>query len=546
MPPRIRAGSFDILPARGRGAESGGWADDILNDETYALAGMKPCLPDQTGTLRTRTDLRIAPVEVSKEALASWSSFVDRPEAWLHNSALSTTERRSKAERLVDNKRAVADYAAWLEALTTSRTPEASIAALSVAQLCRTPALRVHEGLSIDAARILLTSDGAMSAVDPETVFLYHEGSDHGLARVHPVVQADAGAFRILTERGIRDVGKEDEYKDLLREIGWDFREWDRFWQETAGLAPARALALIGDMGRNARYLKFRTVTGRFTDRTRVILPGGIVPEAVGEDADWTVDVRYHEQTLEIVRGLGIQAGPIHNGMFENEQWFSDYIEAMVRERRARLRDLRQKPDPAYLRRNQIGVLGPLSPMLQLSEAAVVRFTEQILGTEADPRVWRIEHATSGSYPAVPVEDPVTWFVRQHGLVPTTLGPRPVKGAVGPALSSLGDVLPVASCSNEWAVQLGLPATPESLIGIHWADALATAEGADASTAAMLYAIACRTLRRRCNCIVSSAGPMSCGRPKRSSLQPKPTSGTPRRTRKYRSSTFRQRPMRQS
>lgn len=484
---------FDILPARGRGAESGGWADDIINDETYALAAMKPCLPDQTGRLRMRNEVRIAPVEVSKEGLASWASHAGRPEDWLHHSALSTIERRSKAERLLlDNKNAVADYAAWLEALTSSRTPEASIAALTVAQLCRTPALRVHESQSIDAARILLTSDGAMSAVNPRTVFLFREGSDDGMTRVHPLVQADAETLEILTERGIRDVGQEDEYKDLLRQIGSNFLDWDRFWRETADLAPARALALIRELRTIARFLRFRTVAGKFVDRTRVLLPGGIVTEADGEDADWTVDVRYHEQTLEIVRGLGIQAGPIHNGMFENESWFLDYVEAMVREHQRATRDLRQKPDPRFLRPNQTGVLGPLSPMLRLSEAAVTRFTEQILGTDTDPRVWKIQHTTSGSYPAVPVEDPVTWFVRQHGLVPTTRGPRRVKGSIGPALTSLSDVLPVASCSNEWAVRLGLPATLESLTEAHWAEAFAAADGADASTAARFYSIACK------------------------------------------------------
>jgi superfamily II DNA or RNA helicase len=130
--------------------------------------------------------------------------------------------------------------------------------------------------------------------------------------------------------------------------------------------------------------------------------------------------------------------------------------------------------------------------MLHLSEASVARFTEQILGTEPDSRIWKVEHATSGSYPAEQVGDPVTWFVRNYGLIPTSIGPRAASVAVGPGLSSLSALLPVASCSADWSNRLGLPSSGDGLSEAHWAEAIAAAETSTVLGAAKVYALACR------------------------------------------------------
>ena len=479
---------FDILPARGR--ESPSWADEEITELVYALSLPRPCLPDQTGVLRPRAEVKFPPAEAPEAALTAWESCRGHPTDWLHHSVLSTRERRSKAERLFGERNVATSYAAWLEALVAKPTPGASIGALKVAEVCLNGNLRRHDEDSVRAARILLTAAGDLTAVDPDLVFLHRPGASTELARVHPEVQADPEAYSILLARNFRDVGREDEFAGLVREIDAKFADWDRFWVAAAELPAERALLLLRKRTSATPLIKFKTMHGTFEDRRYVLLPGGIVPAASGEDARSTVDVEYHGRTLEVVRGLGVQAGPIRNGAFPDEWWRDDYLSEARDKYEASTTALRQRPFREYLSLNLDGVLGPLSPMLHLSDAAVARFTAQILGTEPDPRQWQVEHATSRSYPSVDFIDPVSWFVRQFGLLPTSLGPVPAHRAVGPTLSRLEHVLPVAECSDEWATRLGLPITTDQIASSQWAAAFAAAQEAPAAVAATVYAAA--------------------------------------------------------
>ncbi len=493
---------FDILPARGR--ESPSWADGVIGDQVYALASHMPCLPDQSGLLRPRSEVKFPPSEAPEAALSTWEAFEGRPRDWLHHSVLTTRERRSKAERLHGDRNAAADYSSWLEALAADGQPASSIAALKVAEACLSANLRRHEEGSVRAAQILLTADGSATAVDPRTVFLYRPGSTTELLRVHPEVQQDPEAYRILLDRQIRDVGLEDEYAGLLRQIEHGFGDWDRFWRDTAQLPGDRALSLLRARPVASSLVKFRTAGGTFEDRRYVLLPGGVLTEVDGDDARSTVDVAYHDGTLDVVRGLGVQAGPIHDGAFPNEWWLDDYLSDARDSYEAATRDLRQRPDRDYLKLSLSGVLGPLSPMLHLSEPAVARFTAQIVGTEPDHRIWKVEHATMKTYPAIEVIDPVSWFVRQYGLLPTSLGPAPASQAVGPGLRHLGSVLPVVTCTEQWARRLGLPESPADLDSLQWAAALTAAEDVSPANAAALYLTAFRHAARpsRLRCVV--------------------------------------------
>ena len=123
---------LDIIPARGREAPS--WADEILTDDVYLGASRRPCLPDQSGRLVGADSLLLPPVSLPEEAVRAWEGYEGRPMNWLHSSA-NTRERRPRAERLAGPDQ-VADYRAWLEALTQDHTPAASVAALKVAEAC--------------------------------------------------------------------------------------------------------------------------------------------------------------------------------------------------------------------------------------------------------------------------------------------------------------------------------------------------------------------------------------------------------------------------
>ncbi len=178
--------------------------------------------------------------------------------------------------------------------------------------------------------------------------------------------------------------------------------------------------------------------------------------------------------------------------MYPNEPWFTRYKGSSISAYMAGTKDLDQNPSMDYLELDQRGALGPLEPMLHLAPDGVLRFTEAVLNTEPDERVWKMSHRTNRLYQSVVVRDPVSWFIARHGLLATSMGPRVVSDVVGPGLSSLAEFLPVASCPPAWADRLGLPAQREEIDAKHWEAALEMSlSSADELAVANYYASAC-------------------------------------------------------
>jgi superfamily II DNA or RNA helicase len=493
---------FDIFPARG-GTEAQSWADGILTDAIYDLAAGRPSIPDQTGRLAMPDAVKRPPLDVPPAALVEWCAYARRPMEWLHSS-VATRERRSRVERLADKNRAF-DYTAWLEALAADGSPAASIAALRTAAACISDGgVRQVDLAGIRRARIVLTADGSLVTVDPHAVFSGIASSSSGLAAfVHPAVQQDQAAIQILSQWGIRAMSPEADYALYLDGLTWNYQAWDEFWRRTALVPAERALEMMNARPTMLAKVRFKTAAGTFARRHEILLPGPILQEGVGPDSNITVDVAYHEQTMAVVRGLGVQAAPVQSWMPLDERWYREYLEEKIDEYSAATRGLPRKPHRDLLHPDQQGCLGPLEPILAMSDEAAARFMATLLNSDPDSRVWHIRHATSQAYQAVEVEDPLSWFIKRHGQVPTTRGPRPVSSAVGPALASMGAVLPSAVCSDSWAARLSLAQIDAEVPEATWRTAFTDALVEPATVASPLYMAACPYLpppaRLRCS-----------------------------------------------
>jgi len=479
---------FDILPARGREAQS--WADTRITTRIYELARRRPSIPDQYGALAMPADLRIAPDDLPDEALELWAAYHGRPSAWCHHSVL-TRERRSRVVRLLEDGQ-VASRRQWLEALASDHTPEASISALRTLDAILSVARPAERQDALRAA-IVLTTDGSLVAPDPAIVFSSSASVDTRLAKfIDTRVEADRDAQRILVGLGIGEVDRAGEYALLLDNMDWLFADWDAFWRATSEMEPRRAAILIDEKG-FASDLRIRTRAGTWEARSRVLLPGTILTEESTEDLDTLVDTAYHSSTLQVIKELGVASAPAVHGHLGEESWFRVYKDDVFRQYAEATKHLPRKPNVSALILDELDTIGPLEPITRLSQPARARFTSAVLAFEPDGRPWTVRHSSRAEYPVIQVTEPVTWAVKNHGVMETSLGVRTLGEAVGPELAAYSAYLPVAQCTADWAKVLGIATTLSEVSGETWSAALQSALSAERIDGlADLYLAACR------------------------------------------------------
>jgi len=485
---------LDILPARKD--ESPNWADELLNEYVYRRAAQRPSLPDQTGALVVPSGLQMHPSGVPREALEAWAAYPERPQNWCHLS-IDTRERRPRAERLLATAgRAPDSLARWLEALVEPGNAASSIAAIRVAGIiAETDATKSSE---LTRAAIVLTDRGTWVAPGPGRVFLAGDAYfESGLPLVHPEVASSSEARRALENLGIQPVDAAVELERLLGSyIGpADEGKWTLLWDLTRRLEPPRAAEIVRkNRWQRPGRIRVRTLNGSFRPVVETLLPGPIVPEDGSRDASVAVDTQFHEKDLELLTVLGAAASPTPGRGTAEESWFADYRGEVVGEYLELLGARGPRPQRDRLRFDRATFLGPLEPILHLTEEGRTRFTDAVLAAEPDPQSWTLAHSTlPDKYPSRRFPSPTLWLIRREGRLRTSRGVRAVPRCVGPGLAELADFFPVADCSPRTADVLGLPNTFSGLRPGLWAAAM---EAAGASTndglLGRLYAVAAR------------------------------------------------------
>ena len=454
--PEDHGAHLDLLPARIE--DAAGWANRELTEQIDRRAAQLPILPDSEGVLRHPDRLTLLPTAAGEPALAIWRELERRPGGWGHEQ-LNSRDRRPRAIRLGAHD---ADADHWLAAIAEPATPAMSIAAIRASAGCARESGRRVEPAG-RRVPIILTEDGRLVAPDPARVFM--SGVDRGeiadLLIVHPEVEADPDARRILTERfGLKQVDPLRELEVLLAgSEAAGFAGWDGLW---AAVRRASLPDATPKLREQMRRVKVRTLAGTWRRSWEVLLPGPIVPSDGSRDRDVTVDVAYHGQDREALSLLGVVDSPASDGLTGTEldetappNWQYTYRSQRVEAFRHEARRASGRTPQAHLvtSRDQV-TTGPLSPYFRLSKPGRQLFVTLLLPlAAADPAVtWR--HTRSTEYPEVEAESPARWLIREAGEIPTSLGPRPIARCVDSELAAWPRILPVAPVDCAF---LGLP-----------------------------------------------------------------------------------------
>ena len=225
---------------------------DLLRRELNDLLSERPIVPDQNGDLRKIRDLHYPPKEltsgnrVDQAPFEQWASCPDRPEDWLHHSALNRV-RLAAIDRLFPRNKywrpraPRASLKEWLEALVKGSSGEQAIAASMTA--IRTAAAisrSVRQGK--DLGNIVLTADNAWKPVEPDSVFLPPKAAPvvgEDASTVHRQLADDPATRKALQALGLRTPSPESTFKRTARELlGSQAEPADRQLREFWNAAP--------------------------------------------------------------------------------------------------------------------------------------------------------------------------------------------------------------------------------------------------------------------------------------------------------------------
>jgi superfamily II DNA or RNA helicase len=464
---------LDILP--GRKEESKNWADERLNELVYLRAAKNPSLPDQSGKLVVPSTLRLHPGDLPREALEMWAAYSGRPQGWCHPS-VGTRERRPRAERLLAAAgREASSLSGWLEALVQDQTSVASVAAVCAAGVIVKadpswlPELR--------RSHIILTQNGTWVAPNPGRVFLpsSYEAADFDLPIVYSDVALNPEAHRALEALGIEPVDAGGELKRLLGHTYGDDADagrWTSVWELIRRVDPGRVKTILLETEFGIARLRVRTLSGGYLPLVQTLLPGPIVPEDGGRDAQVTIDTRFHQNDLELLVEFGATVGPTSGRGAVSEPWFWNYRQEAVTTYQASISSKAGRPSYAKLEFDAEDLPGPLEPLRHLTEEGRARFTEAVFGADPDPKPWVLAHGTRrDAYPVRQFPSPVIWLLRREGRLRTSRGVKTVASCVGPGLAELADFFSVVDCPVRTADLLGCPNTPAALRADHWSEA---------------------------------------------------------------------------
>ena len=467
---------LDLLPARGR--ENRSWGDETLNRPLYSRLKQMPSLPDQHGVLRVPSSLEVPPLVAQPDWLAAWESYPDRPNNWVHRSAFTTPDRRSRVERLHDAR--PASFMVWMAALTKDGSPAASAAALRLAALVtRSDAVTATE---LAGVPVLLTESGRWVAPRPGAAFMRDpaDETDPAAEYVHSEVLAETGALEALQQLGIGRVDAQGLLQAMLvtSPEAWPVQRWHDFWTHTRRLAPEAAAALITDKLGDApsETVRIRTMAGAWEPLAQCLLPGLVVPADGSRDQPVAVDTDFHRADLALLELLGAREQP---GPGSSDPVYASWRDAYVRE--MQLQHLAVLP--AGTRRVKSDLVqvdgprppGPLGAMARLSPAGRLAMTAAVLRVETG-RPWSSWHGSRNTRPPRACPPPAIWLLLTFGLVQTSHGPTPIGRCLHPALAQHQDVLPVLPQAPALMRHMHFPRELVEIPADTWRDILGAAE----------------------------------------------------------------------
>ncbi|OBJ86632.1 hypothetical protein A5640_09740 [Mycobacterium asiaticum] len=415
---------IDVLPARGKEARS--WADRVLNEPVFKALRDSRCLPDLDGQLHAPSALQRIPDDVAEYAKI-WLAVTGNRGGWVHPECTSTTERRSKVDRLMqegDRPKPAGRVLHWLQSVVAEPGAKQSAAAIELAAN-----LILNGGNTekdVRDARIVLLENGSLAQPIRGRCFLRTNPNQHGTSFVHPDVAArgtTAAALEALGVTAFEDGGEMLELLTVLRRTGKV--DWDELWIAMRGSGVQQVHEAFASVleGHAARIIHVRNGLGRWVLPQGLYFAGECLKQ-VKEDGHFLVDGAYHASDQELLYMLGVRSRPSRSGGVK-ERWISKYVND-VRGRMGDELGLGVQARQAIEIDGLDDVLGPLECLPDLSVTNRTALTLALLNQVDVPRV-RVSHPNvlkKARYVA-----PELWWARQQGVLPTVVGPTPIAEA---------------------------------------------------------------------------------------------------------------------
>ena len=434
-------------------------------------------VPDQDGVLHGVQEVKYPPREATREtptrapeperdsgavgrskheSLQRWAQYAKRPSKWLHHDAITRNHpnRLARVRELIDawndrqssGSRYVpallsASLAEWLEALVNGKSDNDAIEASRAAIATAAALPREHRHPSV-LGRIVLMQNGRWQALDPERVFLPSTSEDADpTSDAHQLVCAnlalDEDTRRDLCSLGLKPVSAEGRFTQLAaRLLGLEAdttraagSDWYRFWELAREVGPTIARETITGQQRLCRLTRSQSITSdenscalhvrtqaeTWVASHRALLPGSIVPGAAGQDQHAALDVEFHAEDVELLKSLGIMAGPQADLDLSAEPWFGNFLRSCRRQFRDR-KELSANPRESHLRFLSTTGAGPLDVLTVLSDVPAADYTNALLDLDSAYQPWVMRH-DSGPYPELEVPSPAVQMLKEHGRI---------------------------------------------------------------------------------------------------------------------------------
>lgn len=491
---------LDLIPARGREARC--WGDGYLTTRFYEFAPSYPLVADQDGRLRRVSGLRLPPAEASRSALEAWGRAPHRPSQWCHASAVSTTTRRSRVERLFESAGKIAELpSSWIESLTAAghaRIEDFAHAVCTAAIFIRGdgPDGETRRRSMIHRCQIIPDESGQPRSATPSKIFIPMVSHQHSnlLRFVNDELMAQDGVREALEVIGIEQATPSLELTAFIREglRSGSASAWDAFWALVRDFADVNdALTVITNEFHNGAP-SVRTLSGHYQTLSRTLLPGSVVPQDGSRDQGVTIDVEFHGSDLEIIRLMGAGQAPADGYPILKDNVVDAYREACVALYVRSLPTNGPRPQwdrMVFERKTHVGALEPLQ---YLSEEGRAAFTEELVNATSDWRGWLLKHETQRIYPSREFAPPAVWAIKAEGRLRTSSGITRVGRGWGPNFERWSEIASVVTwLSDEAADRLGIPQRVEQLGPEHWQDAFrGLAESTNDSIIGDFYAFA--------------------------------------------------------
>lgn len=459
--PEDPAKHFDVLPARGRETRSA--ADKFLSERIPQMARKHELIPTGRGEMRAPSRVRAPfmssqqnPFDVPLEAMQRWAEATgaaDTP----HWSCYRTPTRRARLAQLLlgDDERPVCvtvGPGSWLSEAAEARSVDAIDAALSVFLRLKEEKDEIWKQFQ-NGMIIPLEGGGFARAADAATVLLPVAYAEPPIAvsMVDAEFAEDPGIRRKLSELGVKEVSADQAAlaTAMTGHANWTDADWRQLWILLANASPSGGRSALEALQEKRVAVKVPTIAGTWREAIDVFLDPAMAPGIPSRQPSFQA-VSGRRDLLETA---GCLVDPHQSYPLNRERVFEVYSKKMNQDVNVKVQEDYGRGRSTALKFSDLHVAGPLDVLMELAEStdpqasrARAEWSTRILLANRSANVTAsLRISGQSKNVTVTMVAPDVWAVEAFGLVPTSLGPEPLKTALSPSLSQFGQYLAVVS-----------------------------------------------------------------------------------------------------